>query len=209
MIHTTVQVIRYILKDLLEPAAYLPFGIAAGGLFLLSWYLWRRYVCGEKPVRRPDRSQWLLILCVVYAAVLLKLAFFSREPGSRTGIDLIPFSTWMGGPQAHAYFIENILMFFPFGILVPARFRRLRNPLFCVDAGFLASCFLELAQLVTQRGYCQLDDIATNTLGAGIGWLIWYTMQKRFRDNQEKNRGDRWEKWDKPTGNGTSCCGVP
>ena len=68
MIHTTVQVIRYILKDLLEPAAYLPFGIAAGGLFLLSWYLWRRYVCGEKPVRRPDRSQWLLILCVVYAA---------------------------------------------------------------------------------------------------------------------------------------------
>ena len=47
-------------------------------------------------------------------------------------------------------------MFLPFGILVPARFHRMRNPLFCVDAGFLASCFLEFAQLVTQRGYCQL-----------------------------------------------------
>ena len=101
-------------------------------------------------------------------------------------------------------------MFFPFGILVPARFRRLRNPLFCVDAGFLASCFLELAQLVTQRGYCQLDDIATNTLGAGIGWLIWYKTQKGWNDNKEKrSRGNRRKKRDKPTENGTTCCGVP
>ena len=182
MMETTVQVIRYILKDLLEPAAYLPYGAAAGGLFLLGWYLWRRIRCGEEKVCRPDRKQWLLVLGVVYITVLLKLAFFSREPGSRSGIDLIPFSTWAGGPQAHAFFIENILMFLPFGILAPARFPRLRRPLYCVDAGFLLSCFLELAQLATQRGYCQLDDIATNTLGAGLGWLIWREIRKRQKE---------------------------
>ena len=104
MIDTVIQVIRYILKDLLEPAAYLPYGAAAGGLFLLGWYLWRRMIVGEEKVCRPDRKQWLLVFGVVYITVLLKLAFFSREPGSRTGIDLIPFSTWKGGPQAHAYF---------------------------------------------------------------------------------------------------------
>lgn len=186
MIDTVIQVIRYILKDLLEPAAYLPYGAAAGGLFLLEWYLWRRMIVGEEKVCRPDRKQWLLVFGVVYITVLLKLAFFSREPGSRTGIDLIPFSTWKGGPQAHAYFIENILMFLPFGILAPARFQRLRNPLYCVDMGFLLSCFLELAQMLTQRGYCQLDDIATNTLGAGIGWLIWHSVSKKRKDGKNE-----------------------
>ena len=42
---------------------------------------------------------------------------------------------------------------------------------------------IEYTQLVTGRGYCQLDDFVTNTAGAAIGffiylmlyagWLIW------------------------------------
>lgn len=183
MIVTIMQIIRCILKDLMEPAAYLPYGVGAGILFLLVWYLWRYYKDRSIKVRWPDRKQWLLVFCVIYGTVLLKLAFFSREPGSRTGIDLIPFSTWTGGPQAHAYFIENILMFLPFGILIPAVFPRMRKPLFCIDAGFLASCLLEFVQMVTQRGYCQLDDVVTNTLGAGIGWLIWMGA-KKFQEHR-------------------------
>lgn len=181
MIFTTVEIIQCILRDLLEPVAYLPYGAAAGIVFLVGWYLWRRYGFTDKKVWRPDQSQWLLVLWVIYGTVLLKVAFFSREPGSRTGIDLIPFSTWGGGPQAHAYFIENILMFLPFGILAPARFPWMRSPGLCTGAGFLASCALELTQLVTQRGYCQLDDVVTNTLGTGIGWLIWKKIQRKRR----------------------------
>ena len=42
---------------------------------------------------------------------------------------------------------------------------------------------IEYTQLVTGRGYCQIDDVVTNTVGAAIGffvfligyigWLIW------------------------------------
>lgn len=182
MINTIVQTIQCIWKDLLEPAAYLPYGVGAGIVFLVGWYLWPWYGYTDKKVHRLDKRQWILALWMVYGIVLLKVAFFSREPGSRAGIDLILFSTWNGGPQAHAYFIENILMFLPFGVLAPAGFSGMRSFRTCIWTGLLVSCALELIQLVTQRGYCQIDDIATNTLGTGIGWIIWkMTQQKRRR----------------------------
>ena len=31
------QVMERILEDMLQPAAYIPYGIGAGGLFLLGW----------------------------------------------------------------------------------------------------------------------------------------------------------------------------
>ena len=43
----------------------------------------------------------------------------------------------------------------------------------CVRAGFLMSCTIEISQLLTQRGYMQIDDVLTNTAGAMAGWLIW------------------------------------
>lgn len=74
---------------------------------------------------------------------------------------------------AHAYFIENIIMFIPFGFLAPMVFERMRKVRFCVFIGFLCSCGIELSQLITQRGYCQLDDVVTNTVGMLVGWGIW------------------------------------
>lgn len=44
--------------------------------------------------------------------------------------------------------------------------------------GFVCSCGIELSQLITQRGYCQLDDVVTNTAGMLIGWIIWNRLNK-------------------------------
>ena len=54
---------------------------------------------------------------------------------------------------------------------------------FCVFIGFLCSCGIELSQLITQRGYCQLDDVVTNTVGMLVGWGIWKMLSVR---NTEK-----------------------
>ena len=108
----------------------------------------------------------------------MQTAFFSREPGSRNQIDLNLFGTWGQTAVAHAYFIENIIMFVPFGILVPLVFSQMQKVRFCVLTGFLFSCVIELSQLVTQRGYCQLDDVVTNTLGTLVGWMIWKIWNK-------------------------------
>ena len=69
--------------------------------------------------------------------------------------------------------IENIIMFLPWGFLLPILFRRLRrNGFLCVLSGLAASCALETIQYLTQRGFCQLDDVVMNTLGALTGWCF-------------------------------------
>ena len=57
----------------------------------------------------------------------------------------------------HAMFIENIIMFIPFGVLLPIVFKQVRSGWKCVLIGFLCSCGIEITQHITQRGYLQLD----------------------------------------------------
>lgn len=175
IIHKLYRLSGYIGKDMLEPISYLIWGLLVGGLFLLLWK-WIRSGFLQGRDTHPSNYKWILFLCVVYSTVVLIQAFFSREPGSRTGIDVTLFSTWGMTMTEHAYFVENIMMFIPYGILFPFAFSVMRNGFLCVFSGLLCSVCLELMQLVTKRGYCQVDDILTNTLGAAVGFLCYKVL---------------------------------
>ncbi|WMJ85862.1 VanZ family protein [Anaerocolumna sp. MB42-C2] len=166
------QLLGNIGRDLLEPASYIPYGILMGGFFILLCILWSR---GRSQVDKAvlQKKKWILFLCIVYSTVLLNLALLSREPGSRQGIELGLFATWGNTMTSHAYFIENILMFLPFGMLFPLAFHKLQKLQVCLMVGLLSSLFLEFLQLLTQRGFCQLDDVVTNTFGTVLGWCIY------------------------------------
>ena len=102
------QTWMYILKDILIELKYLPIALAAGiliGGVLLVF-------------SRNRRRAFLSILCIIYFVMIFIITIFEREPGSRTGISLTLFET-LGGPHDNAYVIENILLFIPFGFLVP------------------------------------------------------------------------------------------
>lgn len=166
------QLITYVTHDMMEPAGYLPLGLITGILFLAVLYIFRKL--GLLQTKKSGiRSDLLLFLVIVYVAVLLKLAFFSREPGSRTTVDLTLFGTWGTTMQAHAFFVENIIMFIPFGILIPSAFPMMRNIFVCTLTALACSLSLEMFQLITGRGFCQLDDVVTNTLGALIGCIVY------------------------------------
>lgn len=163
-------------EDMIEPVSYLPKGVLAGSIFLISFliFYWI-FLHGKKKIR--IKRLLMVALLVVYMVVLWNFAFFSREPGSRVGIDWELFETWGTSISSQSYVIENIIMFIPFGVLFPAGMPIFRKIWVCIPTGALFSIFLEGMQLVTKRGYCQLDDIATNTLGTIIGWVlfaIWY-----------------------------------
>lgn len=167
------QLAVLILKDLTEPIRYIPEGMAVGFAVLICaniWY-WCRRLAGHGGEKRPDaRRQIFCFLFAVYIVVVFQTAFFSREPGSRTGVDLGLFATWGHSWQSHAYVIENVLMFIPFGMISPLIMKWRRKPGICVLTGFCFSVCLEFMQLVTQRGHCQLDDVVMNTLGTAVGW---------------------------------------
>jgi len=135
------------------------------------WLISRLY--GEKLERMDIYNKIPLTLFLAYILVVLQTAFLSREPGSRKGMSLVLFETWGRSFHMHALFIENIIMFVPFGILTPILFTQLRSGWRCVLIGFLCSCCIEIVQHITQRGYMQLDDVVTNTLGTLIGWSVY------------------------------------
>lgn len=156
-------------RDFMEPMGYLPLGLLAGAVFMAIVLMVN--VIRRKTGRHFPDKLLVKTLLVIYGTVLLQQAFFSREPGSRDGIDLRLFATWKSAVPGR-YFVENILMFVPLGILLPLGFKNMGNFHRCLLAGFGSSVVLECLQLWTKRGYCQLDDVLTNTIGTAAGFLL-------------------------------------
>lgn len=111
-------------------------------------------------------------LFVIYLWMLVMIVFFCREPGSRVGTDFRFMGTWGTTMQDHAWVIENIFLFLPFGFLFPVWLPK-KKTAWTIPVGFLCSVDIEYCQLRTGRGFCQLDDVIMNTLGAVIGFLCW------------------------------------
>ena len=81
-------------------------------------------------------------------------------------------------PEDLIQFYLNIIVFVPFGYLLPYAFRwfrervRLRPALVC----FLLSFVVENLQLLTKRGLYDLDDIISNTIGGFVGEYLYITF---------------------------------
>lgn len=74
----------------------------------------------------------------------------------------------------------NIILFIPFGILLPLAFRIEGKTILL---GCLVSCFIEAMQFAFAMGAADIDDIILNTLGAVIGYII-YIIAKHIFKNQ-------------------------
>ena len=78
-------------------------------------------------------------------------------------------------PEDLIQFLLNIMVFIPFGYLLPYAFRwfrarvRFRPVLIC----FLLSFMVENLQLMTRRGLYDLDDIISNTIGGFVGQYLY------------------------------------
>ncbi|MCD7836289.1 MAG: VanZ family protein [Lachnospiraceae bacterium] len=159
----------YIVRDLFAVFRYLPYGLIVGifAAILLGAWNDRRKGGGKKAF-----STAAVTCFVMYAAIILCITFLSRESGSGQKLDLKLFSTWGINDRNNAYVVENILLFVPFGFIAPWAFKSFMKPHICIFAGFMTSLAIELMQLITSRGFFQIDDIITNTLGMIIGYIF-------------------------------------
>ena len=156
-----------------QPVSYIPRALLAAAVFLLCIFLYRKIAGVQEKTGAKKLCLWFF--CVFYTVILLNMVFFSREPGSRTGVDLTLLGTWGETARSRGFVIENILLFIPAGVLLPCVFRPLKKGLACVLAGCFFSIGIELTQLVMKTGYCQLDDVVMNTIGTGVGWGMYRT----------------------------------
>ena len=69
--------------------------------------------------------------------------------------------------------IGNIVTFIPFGAFLPVMWPKLRKFWKAVPAGAVAIVAVEILQLFTLRGKCDVDDLLLNTAGIVIGYALW------------------------------------
>lgn len=167
-----MELSKYLLTDMKQPISYIPQGILTGVVAVMVMYLvWKR-----RKAESDTKKLAVFFMLFLYGTVLAVQTFFSRTPGTRRSIELGLLGTWGTTWQAHAYVIENVILFLPLGILLPLADRRLAQwkRIFLISVG--CSVMIEVLQYITARGYSQLDDVVTNTLGGCLGYIIYKTL---------------------------------
>ena len=66
----------------------------------------------------------------------------------------------------------NIIMFVPLGFFLRVLVPKCRKFCRCMGTVAIIMTAVELCQLFTLRGFCEIDDLMLNLLGAAIGWAI-------------------------------------
>ena len=140
-------------------------------------------------VVRKDRK-WARPLAVVWLAGLVYAAFLIRTPYAvpRALFDLFhALKLFLKADNVallrRLRYLEgaglNILLFVPFGYLLPLLWRRADRWWKVVLCGFVLSLLIELTQLVTHLGMFDLDDLMNNSLGALLGWGCFCLVLRR------------------------------
>ena len=144
------------------------------------------------------RSRIVYALFAAYCALMLWLLF--DRPGYIDGIpywdqllpnlNLTPFRTlrlFFGLLHDHRPYLVrtalinllgNVVMFVPLGLFLPLIFTRLRKLWRTLFTVTLLIAVVEIAQLFTLLGSCDVDDLILNLLGAALGYGIYKRIKK-------------------------------
>lgn len=74
----------------------------------------------------------------------------------------------------------NCAWFIPLGIMIPSFFYKQRNLVKVVLIGALVSCSIELLQYILCTGVSDINDVIFNTIGAGMGYLLFIPIYKLY-----------------------------
>lgn len=116
-------------------------------------------------------------LFAAYTIFIVWYTLLIREPRG-AGRVFIPelfwaIRVWMANPTIESkkesvQYLLNILFFIPYGLLFPWKDNWKR----VFVTALVLSVFIELSQFIFNLGWCEVDDVISNTLGAMIGYWI-------------------------------------
>jgi len=132
-------------------------------------------------------------IAVAYLIAIVYLAFLVREPmplyhyslnlftAARKGIEfgggfipgLLSGNVMITSWASLEGIVLNILLFIPFGFLIPIIWKKRWTWWKVMIVGLAASFCIEIIQLVTRLGFADVDDLINNTIGSGLGYLLY------------------------------------
>lgn len=148
-----------------------------------------------------------IVLFVLYVIALIYFLFFAEMLGRTDHSDVYHYNLmlfkeirrfWvyrrqLGLTVVFLNLAGNVLIFAPFGFLLPALFRKVRTFGKVVILSIFLSLLVESVQLVTKTGSFDVDDLFLNVLGGMLGYLVYRIVQKsrdwsvdRFRKKMQE-----------------------
>lgn len=153
-------------------------------------------------------SKIILCFALIYMASVI---YLTTIRGERTGLGGIcirfPFPFYIA-LKKHRYgrgtnrSVLNLLLFVPFGYLLPhiyaiwnrhnvitvkkARFKWWWD----IAIGFMVSLSIEVSQIVFRVGVFELDDLLKNTIGTGVGYILFKILNKKLEKEESFNADD-------------------
>ena len=160
--------IRYWHELMLKVPDYI-FEILASVLCLgvVVLIIWKGF---RKGVVLSSRLLLFELISILYCSTII-----FRETGDIRKYNLHPFWSYeaiqRGRSELFAENIMNVLVFIPVGLLIGLGFSKW--PWWkAIGIGSIISISIEAIQFVTNRGFCEVDDVIHNTLGCVIGFGI-------------------------------------
>ncbi|MGG1616987.1 VanZ family protein [Paenibacillus sp. NRS-1782] len=130
---------------------------------------------------------------IVYTGLLLYWMFlgFGRtlRPGPPYSYNIVPLDTigrYLRAAQSLPFrvwgvnLLGNIVIFVPFGILLPVIWVSLRRFGSLLLTVVVALVILEVSQMLLGAGTMDVDDVILNVLGMLIGRVVYELLRKRF-----------------------------
>lgn len=84
----------------------------------------------------------------------------------------------VGIPAMALNIFGNVVGFVPFGCILPVMDRRFQNVLLVTVSGFSLSLCVETVQLIFRVGCFDVDDLVLNTLGAFLGYMLFWVCNE-------------------------------
>lgn len=150
--------------------------------------------CKVRTARKLIVKRSILILFIFYLIILMYLLFLDSYFGRNhmalnsnyyfylnTSTNLIPFATiihYINGFRYHTIsrplvitnLVGNLIAFLPMGIFLPVLFRPMKKARIFFLTVTLGIAAIEVTQLLTLTGSCDIDDLILNTIGAAVGF---------------------------------------
>lgn len=163
------------------------FSVSIGiSIFLTIYFLiYKKIMKGTKKLKASKILLWSIFL--IYTVIVLGATFIHRTPVMHENINLHIFSSYIKVWNRFSLLelrniIFNILMFLPFGFVLPLLFKKCEKFYITYFLGLCMTISIEVLQLISKRGIFEIDDIINNTLGCMIGYgvvMIFLLFSKR------------------------------
>ena len=161
---------------------YCALGLAAlaalAAVFFAGWLIYKKAFHGSKKLS----VKYLALAAVSFMYLFVAgCAVFADRAGYQESVQAL-FQSYR-----HAWYywrssewmniILNILLFVPFGFLLPFWHKRLDKIYIAVPAGFLLTLSVEVVQYLFRLGVFEWDDVFNNTIGAFLGFCAFRFVQ--------------------------------